>query len=145
MNHVVGSNIKWSIFSWNLLSDFSFDNLKCIYFIYPKANELLNNGIKTKTTILFKCFHDYCSRVINPSLANNLLQTYHYWDANPIAHNVYMNGNLVPIINNGYFITSKSYISLKNDCRYILMFHLLMHEFCNFSTNRVKLMHVRVV
>jgi hypothetical protein len=139
------SNIKSSIFSWNLFSDPSLDNLKCVHFIYPKANELLSNGIKTKTTMLFKCFHDHCSQVINPNLVNNLLQTYHYWDANPIARNVCMNGNLALVINNGYFITNKSYISRKNDCRYSLMFHLLVHEFCNFPVNWVKLMHVQVV
>ncbi len=124
-----------------MLGNPSLDNLKCVHFIYPKSNELLSNAIKTETTMLFKCFHDHCNQIINPSLANNLLQTYHYWDTNPIAHNVCMNGNPTPIISNGYFITSNNYLTRKNDCKYNLMFHLLMHEFCNFPTNWIKLMH----
>ncbi len=79
--------------------------------------------------------------VIKLSTPALLTTSYRYWDTNPIAHNVCMNGNPTPIISNGYFITSNNYLTRKNDCKYNLMFHLLMHEFCNFPTNWIKLMH----
>jgi hypothetical protein len=94
--------------------------------------------------MLFKCFHNHCSQIINLSPTNNFLQTYHYWDANPIVHNICTNEDLVPIINGDHFITNKNYIRRRNDNNYNITFHLLMHEFDNFVINKIKPILIRL-